>query len=77
MMPSDLTVVPKTDPLKLYRYREGIYAVAATAHLAFFAWLARDPSDAASICAHFRIMVPHCASLTHEKHMHCYVCSNL
>ena len=57
MMSSDLTLVPKTDPLEIYRYRDGMYAVdlltAAVVHLDFFTWLAKNPSDAASICAHF------------------------
>lgn len=57
-MPSDLTLVPKTDPLALYRYRDGMYAVdllTAAIDLDFFTWLARNPSDAAAICAHFGI----------------------
>jgi hypothetical protein len=57
MTPLDLTLVPKTDPLEIYRYRDGMYAVdlltAAVVHLNFFTWLAKDPSDASSICAHF------------------------
>jgi len=57
MMSSDLTLVPKTDPLEIYRYRDGMYAVdlltAAVVHLDFFTWLAKNPADAASICAHF------------------------
>jgi hypothetical protein len=50
---------PSTDPLPLYRYRDGIAAVdligAAAAHLDFFTWLADHPSTAAAICAHFDI----------------------
>jgi len=59
MAPLDLTLVPKTDPLEIYRYRDGLYAVdlltAAVVHLDFFTWLANNPSDAAAICAHFGI----------------------
>ena len=61
MTSSDLTLVPKTDPLEIYRYRDGLYAVdlltAAVVHLDFFSWLAENPSDAAAICAHFGIKV--------------------
>jgi len=57
MTPLDLTLVPQTDPLEIYRYRDGLYAVdlltAAVVHLDFFSWLAKNPSDAAAICAHF------------------------
>jgi SAM-dependent methyltransferase len=56
----DLTLAPKTDPLAIYRYRDGLYAVdlitAAVVHLDFFTWLAKNPSDAAAICARFGIM---------------------
>jgi len=56
---TDLTEVAKTDPLEIYRYRDGLYAVdllaAAVVHLDFFTWLARTPADAAAICAHFGI----------------------
>ena len=54
---SDLTLVPKTNPLEIYRYRDGMYAVdlltAAVVHLDFFTWLAKNPSDHAAVCAHF------------------------
>src|SRR6185436_4143273 len=57
MTPTDLTLVPRTNPLEIYRYRDGLYAVdlltAAVVHLDFFTWLAKNPSDAAAICAHF------------------------
>jgi SAM-dependent methyltransferase len=60
MTPNDLTLVPKTDPLEIYRYRDGLYAVdliaAAVVHLDFFSWLAKNPSDAAAIGAHFSIV---------------------
>jgi len=57
MTPTDLTLAPKTNPLEIYRYRDGLYAVdlltAAVVYLDFFTWLAKNPSDAAAICAHF------------------------
>ncbi len=57
MTPTNLTLVPKTDPLEIYRYRDGLYAVdlltAAVVHLDFFTWLANNPSDFTAICAHF------------------------
>lgn len=50
---------PATDPLPLYRYRDGIAAVdllaAAAIHLNFFTWLADHPSTLGAICAHFEI----------------------
>ena len=53
----NLTDVPATDPLEIYRARDGIYAVdllsAAIAHLDFFTWLAAHPSSLGAICAHF------------------------
>lgn len=52
--PSDLTRLPQTDPLHLYRYRDGLYAAdlltAAVVELDFFTWLADHPSDPATIC---------------------------
>ena len=57
MTPPDLTRTPKTDPLEIYRYRDGLYAVdllaAAVVYLDFFSWLAENPSDLVFICAHF------------------------
>lgn len=48
---------PVTDPLPLYRYRDGINAVdllaAAIAHLDFFTWLAEHPATPGAVCAHF------------------------
>src|SRR5688500_205244 len=50
---------PATDPLPLYRYRDGIAAVdllaAAVAHLDFFTWLADHPATLGAISAHFEI----------------------
>lgn len=55
-MPLDLTAAPATDPLSIYQYRDGLYAVdlvAAALQFDFFTWLAGNPSDLAAICAHF------------------------
>jgi SAM-dependent methyltransferase len=53
----NLTHVPNTDPLEIYRYRDGLYAAdlltAAIVHLDFFTWLASNPSDKAAICQAF------------------------
>lgn len=53
----DLTRAPQTDPLSIYRFRDGMYAAdlltAAIAHLDFFSWLADHPADTAAICRHF------------------------
>ena len=52
--PIDLTAIPRTDPLEVYRYRDGLYAVdlitAAITEFDFFTWLASHPSDLAGIC---------------------------
>lgn len=49
-----LTQQPVTDPLAIYRYRDGLYAVdlltAAIVYFDFFTWLAEHPSDQPSIC---------------------------
>lgn len=56
-MSSDLTTVPQTDPLRVYRYRDGLYAVdlltAAVVHLDFFTWLESNPSTLTQICEYF------------------------
>lgn len=53
----DLTTPPVTDPLKVYRYRDGLYGVdlltAAVVHLDFFSWLTTYPSSKEAICRHF------------------------
>ena len=58
-MPLDLTAAPSTDPLRIYQYRDCLYAVdlitAALGHLDFFSWLAGNPSTKENICAHFGI----------------------
>lgn len=50
---------PATDPLPLYRYRDGIAAVdllgAAIGHLDFFTWLNKSPASLKDICAHLDI----------------------
>ncbi len=56
-----LTAIPATDPLEIYRARDGIYGVdllaAGIAHLDFFTWLADHPATLGSLCAHFEIKV--------------------
>lgn len=55
-MPHDLTAAPATDPLGLYRYRDGLYAVdlvTAALGLDFFTWLADRPSSLPEVCQHF------------------------
>lgn len=53
----DLTSLPDADPIRAYRYRDGLYAgdlvTAALVHLDFFTWLAEHPSDLAGICRQF------------------------
>jgi SAM-dependent methyltransferase len=55
----NLTDVPATDPLEIYRARDGLYAVdlltAAIAHLNFFSWLDTHPSSVGAICAHLGV----------------------
>jgi 3-hydroxy-5-methyl-1-naphthoate 3-O-methyltransferase len=50
----DLTRLPRTDPIEIYRYRDGLYAVdlltAAITEFDLFTWLANHPSDRATIC---------------------------
>src|SRR5260370_3813837 len=59
MKPHDLTRQPTTDPIDLYRYRDGLYAVdlltAAITGLDLFTWLSRNPADQKTLCAHFGI----------------------
>jgi 3-hydroxy-5-methyl-1-naphthoate 3-O-methyltransferase len=58
--PLALSRLPETDPLEIYRYRDGLYAVdlltAAITEFDFFTWLQANPSNLAAICAHFKIM---------------------
>lgn len=52
---------PVSDPVALYRLRDGIVSVdllaAALAHLDFFTWLAEHPATMGTICAHFEIQL--------------------
>lgn len=55
-MACDLTAAPHTDPLKIYRYRDSLYAVdliSAALSLDFFTWLALHPATLKGICEHF------------------------
>ena len=51
----DLTALPRTDPLEIYRYRDGLYAVdliaAALTEFDFFTRLAAKPADLATLCS--------------------------
>ncbi|MFZ4764846.1 MAG: methyltransferase, partial [Roseimicrobium sp.] len=53
----DLTAAPASDPLHVYRYRDGLYAVdlltAAVVHLDLFTWLGVNPSSKEDLCKHF------------------------
>jgi predicted O-methyltransferase YrrM len=54
----NLTAAPASDPLSIYRYRDGLYAVdllaAAVVHHDFFTWLDAQPGATLDqICAHF------------------------
>ncbi len=59
MIPTDLTASPSSDPLRVYRYRDGLYAVdllsAAVVHLDLFNWLAglTEAATEAKLRAHF------------------------
>ncbi|MBL9202819.1 MAG: hypothetical protein JNL39_20070 [Opitutaceae bacterium] len=52
--PMDLTALPHTDPLEIYRYRDGLYAVdllaAAITEFDFFTRLAAQPATLENIC---------------------------
>lgn len=51
----DLTSLPRTDPLEIYRHRDGLYAVdlltAALTEFDFFTWLAAHPGTPEAIGA--------------------------
>jgi predicted O-methyltransferase YrrM len=53
----DLRTVPETDPVSIYRVRDGIYAsdmlLAAIVHLDLFSWLDRHPATRDGICRAF------------------------
>src|SRR5687767_11629733 len=54
MMPHDLTAVPRTDPVAIYRLRDGLYAVdlltTAVVYLDLFSSIAAHPATKAEIC---------------------------
>ena len=56
----DLTSVPATDPVDIYRVRDGLYAAdmlqTALVHLDLFSWLDTHPASRAAICRHFEIV---------------------
>jgi len=51
----DLRTVPQTDPVDIYRVRDGIYAadmlLTAIVHLDLFSWLAEHPSTIDEVCS--------------------------
>jgi predicted O-methyltransferase YrrM len=59
MSVADLTRLPASDPTRVYRYRDGLYAAdllaAAIVHLDLFTWLADQPTDLEGICRQFGI----------------------
>lgn len=59
MFPDPFHHEPATDPLPLYRPRDGISAVdllaVAIAHLDFFTWLDEHPATSGAVCAHFEL----------------------
>ena len=60
MLTHDLTSVPATDPVDIYRVRDGIYApdmlLTALVHLDLFSWLDTHPASKAEICRQFHIV---------------------
>jgi predicted O-methyltransferase YrrM len=60
MKPHDLTAVPTTDPVGIYRVRDGMYAgdmlLTALVHLDFFSRLEARPATKAEICRAFEIV---------------------
>lgn len=56
----DLTSVPATDPVDIYRIRDGLYAgdmlITALVHLDLFTWLETHPATIAEICAAFGLV---------------------
>ena len=55
----DLTAFPQTDPIEMYRLRDGFYATdlvaAALVYLDFFSWLAAQPADLPTLCRELKI----------------------
>ena len=60
MPPHDLTSAPATDPVGLYRMRDGLYAadmlLTALVHLDLFSWMNTHPATRAEICRAFEIV---------------------
>lgn len=58
-MSFNLTAVPATDPVSVYRYRDGLYAAdllaAAIVYLDFFTWLERKPADLNELCERLQL----------------------
>lgn len=54
MTPAPLLELPRTDPLEIYRLRDGFYATdlvaAALVHLDFFSWMEGRQADLPGIC---------------------------
>jgi 3-hydroxy-5-methyl-1-naphthoate 3-O-methyltransferase len=59
MNPVDFSHPPESDPTKILRYRDGLYAVellaAAICELDFFTWLAKRPASKEQICKRLNI----------------------
>jgi len=57
LMTFDLRTVPRTDPVDIYRIRDGIYAadmlLTAIVHLDLFSWLHGKPATIADVCRAF------------------------
>ena len=53
----DLRTAPDTDPVDIYRVRDGIYAadmlLAAIVHLDLFSWLEANPASLGDVCRRF------------------------
>ena len=60
MPSSELTAFPSTDPIELYRLRDGFYATdlvgAALVFLDLFTWLESHPSTLAELCRHHQLV---------------------
>jgi hypothetical protein len=60
MHPHDLTSVPTTDPVALYRMRDGLYGadmlLTALVHLDLFSWMNTHPATRAEICRAFEMV---------------------
>jgi predicted O-methyltransferase YrrM len=55
----NLTQPPTTDPIRIYRYRDGLYAAdlltVAVVHLDLLSWLRDHPGGIGDVCRHFEI----------------------